>query len=96
MRILVVDPKTTAGLSEKIAAAARLAAAASTEIADLAVELQAEFGVPVIDGVGAAVKQAEPSQTLGLTTSKRGAYALPMPKTYSRALEYFAPKRAMS
>ncbi len=32
-----------------------------------------EFGVPVIDGVGAAVKQAEALVSLDLETSKRGA-----------------------
>ncbi|TIQ22803.1 aspartate/glutamate racemase family protein, partial [Mesorhizobium sp.] len=46
-------------------------------MADLAAELQREFDVPVIDGVGAAVKQAEALIALGLSTSKRGAYANP-------------------
>lgn len=51
-------------------------------MADLAASLQREFGVPVIDGVGAAVKQAEGLFSLGLKTSKRGAYAFPAPKAY--------------
>ena len=46
-------------------------------MADLARTLQREFGMPVIDGVGAAVKQAEALVGLGLTTSKRGSYATP-------------------
>jgi allantoin racemase len=60
-------------------------------MADLARTLQAEFGMPVIDGVGAAVKQAEALVALGLTTSKRGAYASPVPKRYAGALSEFAP-----
>ena len=53
--------------------------------------LQREFGVPVIDGVAAAVKQAEALVALGLTTSKRGAYASPLAKPYTGALQSFAP-----
>ncbi|TIM51278.1 MAG: aspartate/glutamate racemase family protein, partial [Mesorhizobium sp.] len=49
------------------------------------------FGVPVIDGVGAAVKQAEALIALGLSTSKRGAYANPLAKPYLGALKSFAP-----
>ena len=60
-------------------------------MADLARTLQAEFGMPVIDGVGAAVKQAEALIALGLTTSKRGAYAAPLAKPYLGALAEFAP-----
>jgi allantoin racemase len=40
-------------------------------MADLAAALRHEFGVPVIDGVGAAVKQAEALVSLGLSTGKR-------------------------
>jgi allantoin racemase len=58
-------------------------------MADLAKTLQREFGMPVIDGVGAAVKQAEALVALGLTTSKRGAYASPIAKRYT-GLEAFA------
>lgn len=60
-------------------------------MADLAKTLSREFGIPVIDGVGAAVKQAEALVGLGLTTSKRGAYALPIAKTYAGAMADFAP-----
>lgn len=60
-------------------------------MADLARTLQAEFGMPVIDGVGAAVKQAEALVALGLATSKRGAYAAPVAKPYLGALAEFAP-----
>ena len=60
-------------------------------MADLAARLSREFGVPVIDGVGAAVKQAEALVSLGLTTSKRGAYAPPLAKPYTGMMEAFAP-----
>jgi allantoin racemase len=39
-----------------------------------------ELGVPVIDGVGAAVRLAEAVVGLGLTTSKVSTYAVPGPK----------------
>ncbi|PYE87311.1 aspartate/glutamate racemase family protein [Phyllobacterium leguminum] len=58
-------------------------------MADLAARLQDEFGVPVVDGVGAAVKQAEALVALGLSTSKRGAYAFPAPKVYTGLLAGF-------
>lgn len=60
-------------------------------MADLARTLSHEFGLPVIDGVGAAVKQAEALVALGLSTSKRGAYAQPVPKRYLGALAEFTP-----
>lgn len=60
-------------------------------MADLALTLSREFGLPVIDGVGAAVKQAEALVALGLTTSKRGAYAAPIAKRYEGVLAEFAP-----
>ena len=60
-------------------------------MADLARSLSREFGLPVIDGVGAAVKQAEALVGLGLTTSKRGTYAKPIAKPYLGAMAEFAP-----
>jgi allantoin racemase len=60
-------------------------------MADLTAELRSEFGVPVVDGVAAAVKQAEALVALGLSTAKRGAYASPVSKPYSGLLEAFAP-----
>jgi allantoin racemase len=58
---------------------------------DLARELQRIYGVPVIDGVAAAVKQAEALVSLGLTTSKRGSYAAPLPKSFNGAMSNFSP-----
>lgn len=60
-------------------------------MADLATDLSAELGVPVIDGVGAAVKLAEALVGLGLATSKRGDLAPPASKPYSGLLAHMAP-----
>lgn len=38
------------------------------------------LGVPVVDGVAAAVRLAETLVALGLTTSRAGSYARPLPK----------------
>ena len=56
---------------------------------DLAARLSKEHGVPVIDGVGAAVKLIESLAALGLTTSKQVTYARPLPKTYAGAVPNF-------
>jgi allantoin racemase len=61
-------------------------------MADLAASLSAEFAVPVIDGVGAAVVLAEGLAAIGLRTSKRGGYARPLPKAYSGAFAPFSPQ----
>jgi allantoin racemase len=60
-------------------------------MADLAAALSAEFGVPVIDGVAAAVTLAEGLAALGLKTSKRGSYAAPLAKLYTGLLAPFSP-----
>ena len=60
-------------------------------MADLTRKLQLEFGLPVIDGVSAAVKQAEALVALGLSTSKRGAYARPVTKPYVGEFQRFQP-----
>jgi allantoin racemase len=44
-------------------------------MADLAHQLSREHGVPVIDGVAAAVKLAEMLHALGLQTSQTGQFA---------------------
>ena len=61
-------------------------------MADLAAKLSQKFGVPVVDGVAAAVKQAEALVGLKLKTSRRGSYALPGAKDYTGLLAPFAPK----
>ena len=60
-------------------------------MADLCRRLSAELGVPVIDGVAAAVATAEALVRIGLHTSKRGDYAAPLPKPYAGLLAPWAP-----
>jgi allantoin racemase len=62
-------------------------------MADLAARLTEQHGLPVIDGVASAVKLAEACGVLGLKTSKTGAYATPLSKTYLGAFAAFAPRR---
>ena len=59
-------------------------------MADFCDEVSAEIGVPVIDGVAAAVKLVESLVALGLTTSRRDEFAAPPAKAYSGALQGFA------
>ena len=56
---------------------------------DLAARLSKEHGVPVIDGVGAAVKLIESLAVLGLKTSKCTTYAAPLRKAYAGAVPNF-------
>ena len=58
----------------------------------LAATLARTFGIPVVDGVPAAVKMIEALVGLGLHTSKIGGYAPPLPKAYRGAMAEFAPK----
>jgi allantoin racemase len=60
-------------------------------MADLAAGIERELGLPVIDGVGAAVKFVEALVGLGLRTSKVGDLAYPRAKPYTGVLAPFAP-----
>jgi allantoin racemase len=51
-------------------------------IVDLAANLSARHGLPVLDGVACAVKLVETLVELDLKTSKIGGYAPPLPKPY--------------
>jgi len=59
-------------------------------MADLTAALTKRFGVPVIDGVGAAVKMVEALVGLGLKTSKRGDLAYPLSKPFTGRLSDMA------
>jgi allantoin racemase len=61
-------------------------------MADLCHRLQAALGVPVIDGVAAAVKFAEALVGIGLGTSKRGDYAAPPAKAYAGLAGPYSPR----
>jgi len=60
-------------------------------MADLAKRIGDALGVPVVDGVTAAVKLVEALVALGLGTSKTGDLAFPLPKAYTGLVEPFAP-----
>ncbi|MEX6508872.1 aspartate/glutamate racemase family protein [Jiella sp. M17.18] len=61
-------------------------------MADFAAELSRAHGVPVIDGVAAAVKLIESLLALGLSTSKAGIWARPLAKPYQGSLAAFSPR----
>ena len=58
---------------------------------ELSSTLTKRYRIPVIEGVGAAVKLVEGLATLGIPTSPRGGYAPPRQKTYSGALAPYSP-----
>jgi allantoin racemase len=99
--VAVLDlEKPGSGAKEKLEAEIALALDKGAEaivlgcagMADLAHALSKKYDVPVVDGVAAAVKQAEALAGLKLTTSRRGSYAAPAAKAYSGLLEKFAPR----
>jgi allantoin racemase len=51
-------------------------------IVDLAADLSARHGLPVLDGVACVVKLVETLVGLALKTSKVGGSAPPLPKSY--------------
>ena len=57
-------------------------------MADLAQQLSNKFGLPVIDGVSAAVKIVEGLVSQGLKTSKVGGYIWPPDKIYTGEFVY--------
>jgi allantoin racemase len=60
---------------------------------DLAAALAGELGIPVVDGVAAAVKTVESLVALGLRTSKRDEYATPPAKPVTGPLSGFTLRR---
>jgi allantoin racemase len=60
---------------------------------DLCEQLQDALGVPVIDGVTAAVKWAEGMVAIGLKTSKDGDLAYPIAKPFNGDLTRFAIRK---
>lgn len=60
-------------------------------MADLTAALTREFGVPVIDGVAAAVKLVEGLVGLGLNPARTGGYAPPEAKSFTGRFADFAP-----
>ena len=60
-------------------------------MADLARDLSAKHGVPIIDGVAASVGFIQMLHQAGIKTSKRGGYATPSSKKYTGEFSRFAP-----
>jgi allantoin racemase len=58
-------------------------------MADLAPRMTAAVGVPVIDGVAAAVKTVEGLVAMGLRKGGTGEFAAPLPKAYTGLLSEF-------
>ena len=83
-----VRAEVIAAIKQDHAEAILLGCAGMTDLADA---LTKETGVPVIDGVAAAVKFAEALVGLGLKTCKRLAYESPRPKSYTGAFAHAAP-----
>jgi allantoin racemase len=52
-------------------------------------QIGADVGVPVVDGVAAAVLSVQSLVTMGLRTGARGEFAPPLPKPYSGPLSTF-------
>ncbi|SFB85320.1 allantoin racemase [Polaromonas sp. OV174] len=97
--VLELEANTSELLRQKIGKECRLALAEDgvgaivlgcAGMADLCTELTEELGVPVIDGVTAAVKLAEALVGLNLRTSKQGDYARPGAKPYIGVMAQFA------
>ena len=84
----VLDLGDTARTEEAFIAAAERAREAGAEVLVLGCAgmtglqraVGEKLGLPVVDGVAAAVKLAESLVSLGLTTSREGSWAKPLPK----------------
>ncbi len=61
-------------------------------MADLKHQIQAEVGLPIIEGVTAAVKLAESLVSLQLGTSKHGDLDYPRPKTFTGQFEHLSQR----
>jgi len=86
-----ISAEIGAAIREDAAEAVVLGCAGMTELAR---SLSHEHGVPVIDGVAAAVKLCESLVALGLKTSKSGGYAQPRRKRFAGMFSAFSPSTA--
>jgi allantoin racemase len=60
-------------------------------MAEFCAGLRAQLGVPVVDGVAAAVAAVEGLVRIGLSTSRIGGYAHPPAKAYQGLLAGYRP-----
>ena len=84
-----IEKEIVRALAEDGAEAIVLGCAGMT---DLARDLEARCGAPVLDGVACAVALAEGLARLGLRTSKRNTYAAPLAKAYAGEFARFSPR----
>jgi allantoin racemase len=87
-----ISQEIAQALSEDRAEAIVLGCAGMT---DLAASLAEEHGVPVLDGVVAAVKLCEGLVGLGLRTSKVGGYAVPRAKRFAGVFASYSKEAAL-
>ncbi|WP_432473956.1 aspartate/glutamate racemase family protein [Amphritea sp. HPY] len=59
-------------------------------MADLTEQISERVGLPIVEGVTAAVKLAESLVSLGLKTSKHGDLAYPLPKPFTGIYEHLS------
>lgn len=59
-------------------------------MADLKKQIEEEVGLPIVEGVTAAVKLAESLVSLGLKTSKHGDLAYPIAKTFTGQFQHLS------
>lgn len=84
-----IDAEIARALAEDRAEAIVLGCAGMTSLAQ---SLSTAHGVPVIDGVAAAVKLAESLAALGLQTSRVCSYSAPLAKPFAGAFADDAPR----
>ena len=85
----MIEAEIKRALAEDGAEAIVLGCAGMT---DLVRELERSVGASVLDGVACAVSLAESLVRIGLRTSKRNTYALPLAKTYAGEFGRFSQK----
>ncbi|MBD21035.1 MAG: Asp/Glu/hydantoin racemase [Rhodospirillaceae bacterium] len=85
----LIEKEVDNALKQDLAEAIVLGCAGMSKLSHL---LTKKYNVPIIDGVGAAVKLVEGLATLGIKTSSRGGYSRPQHKRYSGTLKKYSPK----
>ena len=60
---------------------------------DFSRTLTSQYGVPVIESIGSAVKLVEGLAVLQVKTSQSGGYATPSHKAYSGILQRYSPQK---
>lgn len=88
MRIMVINPNTSSGMTHHIRLELEEVRAPTTQLTVVNPDhgpesiVERELGVPVLDPTVVALKMAELFASLGLKPSKRGLYASPRVKVF--------------